>query len=504
MEQRRDPAQKKMRIEKELATRELENLQRDPPYSLFGKFPLDISPLRMHLGGQLGLVCSFAVALISLIWTYQKGDTTLMSLSNTAALQAFVCALIVGGAAQSTRLESSWAWLMTLGLLGQDAICLQIFSNAAQNSVALLWILGAGALLLYTFSRHLPLALLGIFNFYASAQLLGPNLPLTGLLCLFLLWSSFFSFISVMLKCRALSWAGLYLAPLFFHRVYHTVLLQNQTAMSPFYLGLLIAMQLLQVGLFGTSVAGYTGSYRQPLSPRQTWWYFPILLLIFLTYTVEFGHFGIWYRAVFDLICLLLVSAGFIGVAGHLLKAPLSDLTMVHALSAVIALDLTSQLTRWYAAQYLDLGQYTAIFPLAAEMIAGSLCALSLGFCAKIFGENLSLIWRKTELRMAILVSSGLGLMGIYRLLFEHLKIPYPLGVLTSAGIALVYGVGLHLIFQRASASWYQSAPRVGKLGIGFLFLLQCACWSILAQKTVQFPIVKTLPLLRADQTQIS
>lgn len=495
MEPRRDSPQKKSRNEKDLVSKAADFLSnRENSLSFADKFPLDISPLRMHLGGQLGLVCSFAVALISLIWTYQRGDATSLFLSNRAAQLSFACALIAGGATYCRRLEGGWAWLMTLGLLGQDAICSLMFAQTAQNSVALLWMLGASALLLFTYSRHLPLALLGILNFYASAELLATNLPLSGALCLFLLWSSFFSFISVMLKCRALSWAGLYLAPFFFHRVYCTVLIRAGMQMTPAYLWLLIAMQLVQITLFGTSVAGYTGSYRQPLSPKQTWWYFPISLFIFFTYSAQFGQFGIWQRLIFDSLCLLIISAGFIGVAAYLLRAPLSDLTMVHALSAVVALDIASQSMQWYAAHHLNLGAHASDFSLIAEISAGALCTLILGICARLYGVNLHIWWRRTECRMAILVTSGFGLLGMYRLLFDQFDSPNAMSAFVIALNASVYGVGLHLIFQRASSSWYQIANSWAKCAIGLLFILQCASWSVVAQALILLPPIRGLP----------
>lgn len=491
MEPRRDSNQKKLRNEKDLVSRAADLLSnREGPISFAGNYSLDISPLRMHLGGQLGIVCCFAVAIISLIWIYQRADVTASFLSDQTAQHAFACALVVGGAAYSRRLEGGWAWLMTLGLLGQDIICWQMFTHAAHNSIALLWMIGASALLLYTYSRHLPIAILGIVNFYASAELLATNLPLSGALCLFLLWSSFFSFISVMLKCRALAWAGLYLGPFFFHRVFCTVLAATKSDISPSYLWLLIAMQLVQIALFGTSVAGYTGSYRQPLTPKQTWWYFPISLFIFYTYSAQFGQFGIWYRLTFDLLCLLLISAGFIGIAAHLLKAPLSDLTMVHGLSAVVALDIASQSMKWYAAHQLNLGAQAADFSLIAEIAAGALCALALGMCARRFGPNFRFYWRRTDLRMAILMTGGLALLGLFQLFFARFDALDAMSPLPTALIASIYGIGLNLIFQRASTSWYPMAHPGFKFAIGLLFILQCASWSKVAQTLIQLPPV--------------
>ena len=446
---------------------------------------IDLSPLRTHLGAQLGLLCAFATAVASSFWIYNCPANILSSqVPKFIGLQVSALALIAGGVANARRFGPLWSWMTFAGLISQNILCFSSYDLAlsAQSGVALLWTVGASSLLLFTHSRHLPLALLGIFNVYASSQLLCQSLPLQGAFCLFLLWTSFFSLIAVLLKCRNLAWTGLYLAPLFYSFAFWEIIARSGRPITPLQLWGLIGMQVLQILLFGVSVAGYTGSFKEPLSRGQTWLYFPALLTLFWTYSQQLARISAGQSLVFDLVCFITLFGLFVGLAARILDAPLIDLTMVHVLAALVALSALGTTTRWICGQIWgpSLGEIAA---LNGVLIIGATCSLGLGgVCALLSTKTLMAIWQIPTLRVLLTMAGMLSVRGLPLMVGQGACQLLSARSVAAAGIAALYAGGLGLVWYKAVRSWDQITARPVKLLVLTLFLVQCAYWGIVAQ----------------------
>lgn len=446
---------------------------------------IDLSPLRTHLGAQLGLLCAFITAVASSFWIYKCPANTLSSQApKFIGLQVSALALIAGGVANARRFGQLWSWMTFAGLIAQNILCFSSYALAlsAQSGVALLWTVGASSLLLFTHSRHLPLALLGIFNVYASSQLLGQSLPLQGAFCLFLLWTSFFSLIAVLLKCRNLAWAGLYLAPLFYSLAFWEIIARSGRPITPLLLWGLIGMQVLQILLFGVSVAGYTGSFKEPLSRGQTWLYFPALLTLFWTYSAQLARLGPGQSLIFDLVCFITLFGLFVGLAARILDAPLIDLTMVHVLAALVALSALGTVARSICGQIWgsNLGEIAA---LNGMLIAGAASSLALGgVCALLSTKTLIAIWQIPAFRILLTMAGMLSARGLPLMIGQDACRLLSARSFATALIAALYAGGLGLLWYKAVSSWHQITARPIKLLVLALFLVQCAYWGIVAK----------------------
>lgn len=459
---------------------------RAPPDNLYlASNPIDLSPLRTHLGAQLGILCAFVTAVVSSFWIYQCPVNSLSSQTPTfIGLQVIALALITSGVVNSRRFGALWSWMTFAGLIAQNALCFSFYSLAisAQSGVALLWTVGASSLLLFTHSRHLPLALLGICNVYASSQLLSQSLPLQGAFCLFLLWSSFFSLVAVLLRCRNLAWAGLYLAPGFYNAVFWNIVNRSDQPVSSLLLWGLIGVQVLQVLLFGMSVAGYTGSYKEPITRAQTWLYFPIILMLFWTYSAQLARLSAGQSLVFDLVCFITLFGLFVGLAGRVLEAPLSDLTMVHVLAALIALSALGTSTRWLCGRVLPPG----VSLKAAREIAllfGAACSLMLGAVSALSSfKTLVALWQNSVYRIAITMAGAQSLQGLTMAMGSNSWLFLSSQAPATGVVTALYAGGLGLVWYRAVRSWDQMTAQPVKLLIFALFLVKCTYWGIIAR----------------------
>ncbi len=458
--------------------------------------------LRGHLGGQLGLLSALASALLSTYWIAESWRHGLASyLPQLIGGQVFAVALIVGGMAYAGTLGRSWPLFALAGLLAQDLVAVYTYTltDSAHNSVALLWLVGASGLLLFTYSRHVSLALLGIFNVYASSLLLMQHLPLSGAVCLFSLWTSFFSLIAVLLKCRPIAWAGLYCAPFFFQTIYLAVWSRQDLPPTLFAIWVLFALQIFQTLLFGISIAGYTGSFNQRISPRQTWLYFPITLLGFSVFASHLAPFGVGQILLFDIVCLVLLYGLFIAVASRFLQAPLSDLTMVHVLTAIVSLHALRVLALWMLA-CMGYGSLALSAVETFALICGACSSITLGIGYWTLSDRaLRTFWNRTWSRLSILLGCGLSLYAL-RLLIDDSFWPFSgLRWLATCLVACTIAASYRLIWQRATMQWNALTSRPGKLALATLFALQCLCWSIAVKSAAQGAVLT----LRAGGTSI-
>lgn len=469
--------------------------------------PSSIPTLRAHLGAQLGLLATLAASILSTYWIAGYWRASLAThLPQLIGGQVFTVALIAGGIAFTGSFGRSWPLFTLVGLLAQVGFALttNFCTGSAHNSVALLWLIGASALLIFTYARHVSLALLGIFTVYGSSLLLVQHLPLSGAICLFSLWTSFFSLIAILLKCRPLAWAGLYCAPVFFQAVYLGIMTRQGIQPTPIFIWALFALQVVQTMLFGTSIAAYTGSFNQRISPRQTWLYFPITLLGFTIFSRLLTPFGIEHILAFDALCLVLLYGLFIAVASRFLQAPLSDLTMVHVLTAVVSLHALRVIMLWIFEVPFSFGDHSLAMVHTIAALGGAFTSLALGISCRAFSDRaLMTLWNRTWSRLAILLASGLSLYAL-RLLIAGSFWPFlPLRWLATCTLACAIALSYRFIWQWAIKPSNQLTSLSGRLVLAALFALQCTCWAV-AAKSAAHGVILTLQaqskLLHRDQ----